>query len=102
MTFSEFGRRATSNGSMGTDHGTAAPIFLMGSMVRGGVMGANPNLADLSNGNLKMQFDFRSVYASVLTHWYGVDASEMRVALVRDFQPLDLIRATPMLSRRRP
>ena len=102
MTFSEFGRRATSNSSLGTDHGTAAPVFLMGRLVRGGIVGANPNLTDLSNGNLKMQFDFRSVYASVMSQWYGVDSSEMRIALAGDFQPLDLIHVPPMSSRRRP
>jgi len=102
MTFSEFGRRAASNSSLGTDHGTAAPLFLMGRPVRGGIVGANPNLADLSSGNLKMQFDFRSVYASVLSQWYGCSTGEMQVVLERDFQALDLIDVPPMLPRRRP
>jgi uncharacterized protein (DUF1501 family) len=102
MTFSEFGRRVASNSSLGTDHGTAAPMFLFGRMVRGGVVGANPNIADLSSGNLKMQFDFRTVYASVLSQWFGVDQSEMAIALVRGFQPLDLFQVPVILPRRRP
>jgi uncharacterized protein (DUF1501 family) len=102
MTYSEFGRRVASNSSLGTDHGTAAPMFLFGRMVRGEVMGANPNLTDLSSGNLKMQFDFRSVYASVLCQWFGMDQGELAIALVRGFQPLDLIQVPSMLPRRRP
>jgi uncharacterized protein (DUF1501 family) len=102
MTFSEFGRRAASNSSLGTDHGTAAPLFLMGRAVRGGIVGAHPSLADLSSGNLKMQIDFRSVYASVLTQWFGCGAAEMRAVLDRDFQSVDLVYRPSMLSRRRP
>jgi uncharacterized protein (DUF1501 family) len=69
MTFSEFGRRVAENGSRGTDHGTAAPVFVMGGDVKGGVYGEHPSLDDLDNGNLRYTTDFRSVYATVLEKW---------------------------------
>ena len=101
MTFSEFGRRVASNASLGTDHGTAVPVFLFGRMVRSGVVGSNPSLLDLSSGNLKMQFDFRAVYASILSQWFGVDRGVQDTLLLKGFQPLDIIQATLMLPRRR-
>lgn len=74
MTFSEFGRRVRGNGSGGTDHGTALPMFVLGPRVRGGVSGQHPSLEDLdSNGDLRFQVDFRSVYAAVLRDWLGAD-----------------------------
>jgi len=71
MTFSEFGRRVAENGSRGTDHGAAAPMFLMGGKVKGGLLGAEPSLApaDLTDGDVKYNTDFRSVYASILQDW---------------------------------
>ena len=69
MTFSEFGRRAGENASRGTDHGTAAPLFLIGNAVKGGLYGTHPSLDDLDNGNLRFTTDFRSVYATVLEKW---------------------------------
>jgi uncharacterized protein (DUF1501 family) len=69
MTFSEFGRRVAQNASGGTDHGTAAPMFLMGPGVKGGIVGEHPSLTDLDHGDLKYRMDFRSVYASVLQGW---------------------------------
>lgn len=91
MTFSEFGRRVASNSSLGTDHGTAAPMFLFGKIVKPGIVGYNPSLTDLSRGNLKMQYDFRQVYASVLSQLFGADQTELRTVLLRNFQPLPLI-----------
>ncbi|MBX7259824.1 MAG: DUF1501 domain-containing protein [Candidatus Hydrogenedentes bacterium] len=73
MVFSEFGRRVEQNASGGTDHGTAAPMFLVGNAVKAGVHGATPSLADLDDGDLKHTVDFRNVYAGVLKHWLGVD-----------------------------
>lgn len=73
MTMSEFGRRVEENGSQGTDHGSAQPMFIAGGPVRGGVYGAHPSLTDLDNKNLKYTTDFRSVYATVLAGWLGVD-----------------------------
>jgi uncharacterized protein (DUF1501 family) len=71
MTFSEFGRRVTENGSKGTDHGAAAPMFLVGSKMKSGLLGSEPSLApaDLVDGDIKYNTDFRSVYASILQQW---------------------------------
>lgn len=75
MTWSEFGRRVEENASLGTDHGTAAPLFVLGDAVRGGVYGEPPNLNKLDNaGNLSFTTDFRSVYATVLDAWLGAPA----------------------------
>ena len=74
MTFSEFGRRVGENGGRGTDHGAAAPMFLIGSNVKGGVIGDQPSLNDLDDGDLKYKIDFRNVYASVLDRWLGADS----------------------------
>ena len=69
MTFSDFGRRVAENGSRGTDHGSAAPVFVIGGGVKGGLYGAQPSLDDLDNGNLRFTTDFRNVYATVLEKW---------------------------------
>jgi uncharacterized protein (DUF1501 family) len=74
MTFSEFGRRVAENASRGTDHGTAAPAFVIGA-VKGGMYGTHPSLDDLDNGNLRYTTDFRSVYATVLEKWLNRPAS---------------------------
>lgn len=76
MTWSEFGRRVEENASAGTDHGTAAPLFVLGNAVQGGVYGEPPDLTKLdSNGNLVFTTDFRSVYATVLDRWLGAPAN---------------------------
>jgi len=69
MTFSEFGRRVAENASGGTDHGTAAPLFVLGAGVKPGLYGTAPSLTDLDQGDLKHTTDFRSVYATVLDRW---------------------------------
>ena len=66
MCFSEFGRRVAQNDSRGTDHGTAAPMFVVGPKVKGGLYGAYPSLSDLDQGDLKFTTDFRRVYATLL------------------------------------
>lgn len=71
--FSEFGRRVKENGSAGTDHGAAAPVFVLGDGVQGGIQGGGPDLANLDNGDLRYQVDFRDVYASLLREGLGVD-----------------------------
>jgi uncharacterized protein (DUF1501 family) len=71
MTFSEFGRRVPENASRGTDHGEAAPVFLIGGGVKGGIYGNHPDLSRLNAGNLAFTTDFRSVYATVLERWLG-------------------------------
>lgn len=89
MCFSEFGRRVGQNASNGTDHGTAAPMFLMGPMVRAGVLGNHPSLTDLDQGDLKHRVDFRSVYASVLDKWLGADDRQI---LGGQFRPAPVLR----------
>jgi len=90
MTWSEFGRRVKENGSAGTDHGTAAPMFLLGAPVKGGLYGQQPSLNDLDNGNLKFSTDFRSVYASVLQAYLKAPASDL---LGGNFEILPLLKA---------
>lgn len=78
MTWSEFGRRVEENGSQGTDHGTAAPLFMLGKAVTKGVFGEPPSLSNLdANGNLKYTLDFRSVYATVLDRWMGASSRDV-------------------------
>jgi uncharacterized protein (DUF1501 family) len=72
MTYSEFGRRAKQNASGGTDHGTAAPLFVMGGGVKGGLYGAYPSLGDLQDGDLRHTVDFRSVFATVAQGCWGL------------------------------
>lgn len=74
MTYSEFGRRVNQNGSSGTDHGTCAPMFVFGNGVNGEVYGRHPDLKNLDiYADLVNQFDFRQVYASLLTQWFGAN-----------------------------
>ena len=73
MMFTEFGRRVEENGSLGTDHGTATPMFLVGHDVKGGFYSKHPSLTDLDDGNMKMTTDFRRVYATVIKEWLGYD-----------------------------
>ena len=73
MTYSEFGRRATENGSRGTDHGMAAPHFLMGGKIKGGFVGEVPNLGRLRNNNLEFEIDYRTLYETVLREHFGLD-----------------------------
>ena len=89
MTFSEFGRRVAQNASNGTDHGTAAPMFLFGSSVKSGVIGKHPSLTDLDQGDLKFTTDFRSVYASILQSW--LDAPSKPV-LGQQFPTLPIVK----------
>jgi uncharacterized protein (DUF1501 family) len=77
MTFSEFGRRVAENASGGTDHGTAAPMFLFGPPVQPGLYGCQPSLTDLDHGDLKFNTDFRSVYSTVLDKWLGADSARV-------------------------
>ena len=82
-------RRAKENGSGGTDHGTAAPMLLVGSQVKPGVHGVHPSLTDLDQGDLKYQVDFRSVYSTVLEQWLGVRSAPI---LGGKFNPVDVIK----------
>ncbi|RNC80889.1 MAG: DUF1501 domain-containing protein [Phycisphaera sp.] len=89
MCFSEFGRRVSQNASGGTDHGTAAPMFLFGPMVRQGIIGRHPSLTNLDNGDLKYEIDFRSVYAGILESWLSADSNEI---LQGRYRPLQILR----------
>lgn len=72
MTFSEFGRRVAENASGGTDHGTAAPMYLFGERFKSALIGEHPSLKDLDQGDLKYKIDFRSIYATALEDWLKV------------------------------
>lgn len=76
IAFSEFGRRVRENGSQGTDHGTAGPMFLFGPSLKAGLFNQHPSLkaADLRNGDMQFSVDFRSVYATVLEKWLGTQS----------------------------
>lgn len=90
MTFSEFGRRVAENASGGTDHGAAAPIFIVGNKVNAGLLGAYPSLApqDLFEGDIKYNVDFRSVYAAVLENWLKTKSAPV---LGREFTRLSVV-----------
>jgi len=77
MGFSEFGRRVKENGSQGTDHGAAGPMFVLGKNVKGGLYGDNPDLANLEDGDLRHTVDFRSVYATVIEDWLGAPSRDV-------------------------
>jgi uncharacterized protein (DUF1501 family) len=88
MTISEFGRTVKENGRRGTDHGSAAPLFLAGGKLKGGFTGDHPNLTELENGGQKHHTDFRRVYATALDAWLGVDSQSV---LGEKFEPLDIL-----------
>jgi uncharacterized protein (DUF1501 family) len=90
MTFSEFGRRVAENASSGTDHGAAAPMFVVGEKVKTGLIGKYPSLApeELFQGDLKYRVDFRSIYAGVLDQWLKTDSAAI---LGRRFPAIDLV-----------
>ncbi len=90
MTFSEFGRRVAQNASDGTDHGTAAPMFMFGRCIKPGIYGAHPDLEPdkLDHGDLKFATDFRSVYATVLENWLGAKSAPI---LGQPFEKLNFV-----------
>jgi uncharacterized protein (DUF1501 family) len=90
MTFSEFGRRVNENANGGTDHGAAAPMFIVGNKVKAGLLGRYPSLApqDLYQGDIKYNVDFRNVYASVLENWLKTKSAPI---LGKQFEPLPLV-----------
>ena len=88
MTFSEFGRRVEENASGGTDHGVAAPMFLIGKPAIPGIHGEHASLTDLDNGDLKWKIDFRRVYAAILSGWLKADPKRI---LSGDFGGMKLI-----------
>lgn len=90
LTFSEFGRRVAQNASGGTDHGAAAPLFLFGGALKGGLLGKHPSLTKLDRGDLVHHTDFRSVYATLLEQWLKTPSAPV---LGRDFGKVPLFRA---------
>ena len=90
MVFSEFGRRVAQNGSNGTDHGTAAPMFLIGDNVQSGLLGKHPSLTKLDEGDLMYNTDFREVYASVLEDWMGADS---KAILGKKYKQADVLKS---------
>ncbi len=96
MTFSEFGRRISSNSSGGTDHGAAAPVFVFGDAVQGGVLGNNPTIASTVNSsdNVPMQYDFRSLYATLLENWFCVSNVTLQNVMLKNFQSLPIINSS--------
>jgi uncharacterized protein (DUF1501 family) len=94
MTFSEFGRRLNQNGTNGTDHGTAAPLFVIGEPVRGGLLGGDPNLTDLDgSGDIKFKLDFRQVYTTILRDHFAMNPANARQVLNgKDFDKLAIFR----------
>ncbi len=112
MTMSEFGRRIKSNASAGTDHGAAAPLFIFGSQVNGlgsslvptGILGDNPVLPASASvdDNIAMQFDFRSIYASILDQWFGADPKESDTVLYSNFHRQPVIRGAVLGAKPNP
>jgi len=90
MTFSEFGRRVSENANGGTDHGAAAPMFIVGDKVKAGLLGHYPSLApgDLFQGDIKYNVDFRSIYAGVLEQWLKTKSAPI---LGKQFEALQLV-----------
>jgi len=88
MTYSEFGRRVGENRSLGTDHGAAAPMFLMGGGLKGGFHGKHPSLTDLEDGDLRHHTDFRQVYATILERWLQVEA---KAILGQTYRPVGFL-----------
>lgn len=93
MTYSEFGRRIKSNASLGTDHGAAAPLIMFGKHAKKGILGTSPDIpADIQVvNNIPFQYDFRSIYASVLEQWFCVKQPALRSILLQNYQSLPLI-----------
>jgi uncharacterized protein (DUF1501 family) len=88
MTFSEFGRRVQENANSGTDHGAAAPMFVLGGAIKPGLFGKYPSLTDLDHGDLKFNTDFRSVYGTVLDRWLKAPSE---IVLGRKFPALAIV-----------
>ena len=111
LTFSEFGRQVASNGSMGTDHGDAAPILLFGACVSNGIVGANPQIPDQVNNQagLQMEIDFRDIYASLLKDWFEVDAQLIQGLFEQNITYYDLLQGCtntvsekPIIAQQKP
>lgn len=94
MTFSEFGRQIASNFSDGTDHGTAAPIFVFGSCVQESIHGDNPEIPTTPQNQegVAMQNDFRNIYGSILEDWFGVPSEEIKNLIFDEYQHMNIVK----------
>ena len=104
MTFSEFGRRIRSNDSLGTDHGTAAPLMVFGSCVNAQVLGENPEIptdVDVQEG-IPMQYDFRDIYGSILMDWFEVPEADVKSLLHEGFTHLPILEVCSPVSTANP
>lgn len=99
LVFSEFGRRASENASSGTDHGEAAPVFVLGGAVKGGFVGEMPSLGQLHRGDLAYNTDFRRIYATLLDEWLGADSTML---LGQTFDHVPLLTSQKMKNTNRP
>jgi uncharacterized protein (DUF1501 family) len=97
MTFSEFGRRIKSNASLGTDHGAAAPLLLFGKHVSKGILGTSPDIPGDINvvNNIPFQYDFRSIYASVMERWFCIKQPVLNTIMLQNYQSLPIIKGGP-------
>lgn len=100
MTFSEFGRRIRSNQSLGSDHGTAAPLFLMGSCVNAGILGDNAEISpDVGvNEGVPLQYDFRDIYGTVFEDWFDLEPEQVRSVLGHDYVHLPILEGCASVS----
>ena len=96
LVFSEFGRRTAENASQGTDHGAAAPMFVIGGKVKGGVHGSKPDLSDLQDGDVRFKTDFREVYSATLDQWMGGDSE---VVLGQKFNHVPMLERVVLVLR---
>lgn len=87
LVFSEFGRRVIPNGSNGTDHGKAAPVFLIGGKAKGKIIGNDPDLVNLNQGDVNFTSDFRSIYATILKNKFN---SDLKTVGLDSFKPINL------------
>ena len=87
-TYSEFGRRVAENGSLGTDHGAASVLFALTPTGKAGLHGKHPSLTDLTDGDLKFNTDFRSIYATLLDKWLEIPSAGV---LGGEFSPIAFV-----------
>ena len=91
MTTSEFGRRTYENGAFGTDHGSSAPQLILGNNLNGSIFGGEPDLSNLdSNQNLLHTVDYRQIYASLMTEWFGHSPEIVQSTFSQNFNPLGI------------
>jgi len=102
VTTSEFGRRYFENGSTGTDHGTAAPTMVFGNHLVPDLFGEQPSLSSLDqNNNLFIQHDFRQLYSSIITDWFGLDQNIANTVFGQEFESIPFIQ-TPLSIKQTP